>query len=232
MFRQNSSTHVEKELKMSCRDGRLGHLLLLVVLCGATSVALTEPGEKPAPDHPFGFRALEIFKASRAAAGLSALDLDGDGRTELLLRGADAPLVQIFEYAGDNDLRPVGVLANDTSGDNDLSERQVVGDFDADGRPELAMGDFDGDLLLYGAALDDALSQLKPVPRKCVEMHILEQRTYDEIAQELRLPVGTVKSHLSRAAKKLRALLAHLLDSSDPNMTPLTDDGTAGESTP
>jgi len=82
------------------------------------------------------------------------------------------------------------------------------------------------------AALDDALSQLKPVPRKCVEMHILGQRTYDEIAKELRLPVGTVKSHISRALKKLRARLGHLLDSSDPDMTPLKDDDMVGEPAP
>jgi len=43
------------------------------------------------------------------------------------------------------------------------------------------------------AAVDDALDQLKPVPRQCVELHVLEQRSYDEIAQELRMPIGTVK---------------------------------------
>ena len=82
------------------------------------------------------------------------------------------------------------------------------------------------------AAVYDALSQLKPVPRKCVELHVLGLRTYGEIAKEMRLPIGTVKSHIARAVKKRRALLGHVLDSSDPDMTPLNDDGAAGEPGP
>ena len=83
------------------------------------------------------------------------------------------------------------------------------------------------------AAVYDALSRLKPVPRKCVEMHVLGLRTYGEIAKEMRLPVGTVKSHVARAFKKLRALLGHVLDSSDPEKTgPLRADAAAGEPTP
>ncbi len=87
----------------------------------------------------------------------------------------------------------------------------------------------DGEALL-DYAVYDALSQLRPTHRKCVVMHVLERRTYEEIAQELDLPVGTVKSHVARAFKKLRALLGHVLDSSDPEMTPLNDDyDAAGE---
>ena len=83
------------------------------------------------------------------------------------------------------------------------------------------------------AAVDDALDQLRPNPRQCVKLHVLEQRSYDEIAQELHLPVGTVKSHVNRAFKKLRALLGHVLDSSDPEKTGLLeDDDTAGEPAP
>jgi RNA polymerase sigma-70 factor (ECF subfamily) len=82
------------------------------------------------------------------------------------------------------------------------------------------------------AAVADALSQLNPVARTCVEMHVLGQRTYDEIAKELRMPIGTVKSHVNRAHKKLRALLSHVLDSSDPDANPLKDDGPAGEPAP
>jgi len=83
------------------------------------------------------------------------------------------------------------------------------------------------------AAVDDALDQLRPNPRQCVKLHVLEQRSYDEIAQELHLPVGTVKSHVNRAFKKLRALLGHVLDSSDPEKTGLLEDnGAAGEPAP
>ncbi len=83
------------------------------------------------------------------------------------------------------------------------------------------------------AAVEDALSRLKPMPRKCVEMHVLQQRSYDEIARELRMPAGTVKSHINRARKKLRALLGHVLDSSDPHKVgPLKHVRSAGEPTP
>jgi len=83
------------------------------------------------------------------------------------------------------------------------------------------------------AAVENALDQLRRNPRKCVEMHVLQQRSYDQIAKELRLPVGTVKSHVNRAFKKLRALLGHVLDSSDPEKTGLIeDDGAPGEPTP
>jgi RNA polymerase sigma-70 factor (ECF subfamily) len=83
------------------------------------------------------------------------------------------------------------------------------------------------------AAVDDALDQLRPNPRQCVKLHVLEQRSYDEIAKELRMPIGTVKSHVNRAFKKLRALLGHVLDSSDPENTGLLeDDSTAGEPAP
>ncbi len=83
------------------------------------------------------------------------------------------------------------------------------------------------------AAVEDALSRLKPMPRTCVEMHVLGLRTYGEIAKAMRLPVGTVKSHVNRAFKKLRALLGHVLDSSDPEKVgPLKHDGAASEPAP
>jgi RNA polymerase sigma-70 factor (ECF subfamily) len=83
------------------------------------------------------------------------------------------------------------------------------------------------------AAVYEAMSHLKPVPRECVELHVFQQRKYDEIAKALRLPVGTVKSHINRAFKKLRALLAYMLDSSDPENTGLLeDDSAAGEPAP
>src|SRR5262245_66030295 len=40
--------------------------------------------DAPEPEAPFGFRGLEIFRASGESAGLQALDLNGDGRTDLV----------------------------------------------------------------------------------------------------------------------------------------------------
>lgn len=67
------------------------------------------------------------------------------------------------------------------------------------------------------ATLEHALQQLSPAQRRCVELHVLEQRTYEDVATTLRLPVGTVKSHVNRAHKKLRTLLGHLMDAADPD---------------
>lgn len=68
--------------------------------------------------------------------------------------------------------------------------------------------------------LEGAMSQLTPVQRQVVQMHVLEQRTYEEIARDLRLPLGTVKSHFSRAINKLRKLLAHLVGAPDEDQSP------------
>jgi RNA polymerase sigma-70 factor (ECF subfamily) len=53
-------------------------------------------------------------------------------------------------------------------------------------------------------ALQQALNDLRWDYRQCVILHYLEHRSHGEIARIMRLPVGTVKSHLSRARKQLR----------------------------
>ncbi|KPJ79968.1 MAG: hypothetical protein AMS19_10105 [Gemmatimonas sp. SG8_23] len=53
-------------------------------------------------------------------------------------------------------------------------------------------------------ALEDALNGLRWQYRQCVILHYFEHRSHGEIARVMRLPVGTVKSHLSRAREELR----------------------------
>jgi hypothetical protein len=91
--------------------------------------------------------------------GGEVADLDGDGRPELLLRSARAPLFQVFEGRGDNDLRETALLANPTGGGNELGDRQLAADLDGDGLGELLAGDADGDLFIYEALGDDAYRQ-------------------------------------------------------------------------
>jgi RNA polymerase sigma-70 factor (ECF subfamily) len=55
--------------------------------------------------------------------------------------------------------------------------------------------------------LDKALAQLPPAARFLVSAHYLGGQKYEELAQALDLPVGTVKTHLHRAKRRLRALL-------------------------
>jgi len=55
----------------------------------------------------------------------------------------------------------------------------------------------------------DVVSKLKPRYRKLVEMRYFEELSYEEIAVELELPIGTVKAQLFRA----RELLFNILKS-------------------
>jgi RNA polymerase sigma-70 factor (ECF subfamily) len=54
----------------------------------------------------------------------------------------------------------------------------------------------------------DALAQLSEVRREVVLLHDLEGWTHREIAERLALPVGTVRSHLHHARRRLRERLA------------------------
>jgi RNA polymerase sigma-70 factor (ECF subfamily) len=55
--------------------------------------------------------------------------------------------------------------------------------------------------------LDKALARLKPVEQLCVSLCHGAGFTHDEIAAELDVPLGTVKSHVTRGLKKLRRLM-------------------------
>lgn len=60
-----------------------------------------------------------------------------------------------------------------------------------------------------GEMLRDVVRQLKPRYRTIVEMRYFQELSYDEIAQKLSMPLGTVKIQLRRA----RQLLAEILKS-------------------
>jgi RNA polymerase sigma-70 factor (ECF subfamily) len=55
--------------------------------------------------------------------------------------------------------------------------------------------------------LDKALAQLPAAARFIVSAHYLGGKKYEDLAQALDLPVGTVKTHIHRAKRRLRALL-------------------------
>jgi len=56
--------------------------------------------------------------------------------------------------------------------------------------------------------LEAALTQLRPEFRRLVVMRYLEDLSYEDIAEVVGLPLGTVKSHLHRARAALGRLLA------------------------
>ena len=58
-----------------------------------------------------------------------------------------------------------------------------------------------------GAQLREALSSLPAEQLKVIEMSFFEEKAHSEIAETLRIPLGTVKSRVRLAMKRLRALL-------------------------
>ncbi len=55
--------------------------------------------------------------------------------------------------------------------------------------------------------LDAALGRLRPVERLCVTLNFSGDLSHQEIADELKIPLGTVKSHIRRALDQLKAIL-------------------------
>jgi RNA polymerase sigma-70 factor (ECF subfamily) len=69
----------------------------------------------------------------------------------------------------------------------------------ADHQPDIAMAD--------GGDLDRALASLSPAERMCVSLCHGAGFTHAEIAEALQVPLGTVKSHVTRGLQKLRRRL-------------------------
>ena len=69
-----------------------------------------------------------------------------------------------------------------------------------------------------GGAIEAAIGRLRPEYRSCILLRHVEGRAYEEIAEILDLPLGTVKTYIHRARNELRHALAHL-----KRMKPLPD---------
>lgn len=74
--------------------------------------------------------------------------------------------------------------------------------------PEAASDDEPAERAATAMDARDALDRLSPVQRRCLELHLLDGRTHDEVARAVALPLGTVKSHIRRGLLRARALLA------------------------
>ena len=61
-----------------------------------------------------------------------------------------------------------------------------------------------------GGAIEAAIARLRPEYRSCILLRHVEGRAYEEIAEILDLPLGTVKTYIHRARNELRQTLAHL----------------------
>ena len=61
-----------------------------------------------------------------------------------------------------------------------------------------------------GGQIEEAIERLRPEYRSCILLRHVEGRTYEEIADILGLPLGTVKTYIHRARNELRIMLGHL----------------------
>jgi RNA polymerase sigma-70 factor (ECF subfamily) len=61
-----------------------------------------------------------------------------------------------------------------------------------------------------GGEIEVAIAKLRPEYRACILLRHIEGRAYEEIAEILGLPLGTVKTYIHRARNELRRELAHL----------------------
>ena len=61
-----------------------------------------------------------------------------------------------------------------------------------------------------GGTIEEAIAALRPEYRSCILLRHVEGRPYEEIAEILNLPLGTVKTYIHRARNELRHSLAHL----------------------
>src|SRR3954453_257741 len=58
-----------------------------------------------------------------------------------------------------------------------------------------------------GTAIEQAIGSLRPEQRACIMLRPVEDRSYEEIAATLDLPLGTVKTYIHRARHELRKAL-------------------------
>ena len=58
-----------------------------------------------------------------------------------------------------------------------------------------------------GTAIERAIGKLRPEYRACIMLRHVEDRSYEEIAEIVKLPLGTVKTYIHRARHELRMAL-------------------------
>jgi RNA polymerase sigma-70 factor (ECF subfamily) len=61
-----------------------------------------------------------------------------------------------------------------------------------------------------GTAIERAIGKLRPEYRACIMLRHVEDKSYEEIAEIVKLPLGTVKTYIHRARHELRTALGDL----------------------
>jgi len=60
----------------------------------------------------------------------------------------------------------------------------------------------------FAASVDEELRRLSTIERTVLVLYHQEERSYQQIAEALHMPIGTVRTHLHRARKRLREAIA------------------------
>ena len=71
-----------------------------------------------------------------------------------------------------------------------------------------------------GTAIEHAIARLRPEYRSCIMLRHVEGYSYEEIAETLDLPLGTVKTYIHRARNELRGYLEDRMDETGPRAAP------------
>jgi RNA polymerase sigma-70 factor (ECF subfamily) len=61
-----------------------------------------------------------------------------------------------------------------------------------------------------GTAIERAIAKLRPEYRACIMLRHVEDKSYEEIAEIVKLPLGTVKTYIHRARHELRVALGEV----------------------
>jgi RNA polymerase sigma-70 factor (ECF subfamily) len=61
-----------------------------------------------------------------------------------------------------------------------------------------------------GSAIERAIGKLRPEYRACIMLRHVEDKSYEEIAEIVKLPLGTVKTYIHRARHELRTALGEV----------------------
>lgn len=59
--------------------------------------------------------------------------------------------------------------------------------------------------------ISEAINKLKPKFKEVIMLYEIENKTYEEISEEIKCPIGTVKSRLYNAKKELAEMLKDLI---------------------
>ena len=92
---------------------------------------------------------------------------------------------------------------NATTAEETESSRITVASADANPEEQLEAKELGGEI-------EAAIGQLRAEYRTAILLRHVEGRPYEEIAEIMDVPLGTVKTYIHRARSELRELLAHL----------------------